>query len=264
MPLRQVDVHRSPNGAIRRIEVNRCRGARRTAVRLVEVDFGRPNVAVGPEQLNRRRTTTGHARTHEIGTISLTGEAAETQSAGNPIVIERGVLVGVDLKHPSTHHDVTGVELTTRVAAWLSLVGIPFRRQRRTIEVSHVFLREASECRGARGSVARRLRTIRRTYWVVQAGRRSGRRIGSGRRGRIGRSRRGRIGRSRLRRGGGCRGPRGRRRRRATRRRRRVRCGRPGMPTARGPRQLAKAQRRRQRRFEVRPIRGIALREARR
>jgi len=84
------------------------------------------------------------------------------------------------------------------------------------------------------------------------------------RHGRVRGRRRRRCGR-RLWQGFGCRVPRRLRRRgRTTRRRRRVRWGRPGMPTFRGPCQLAKTQRRGERRFEVCPIRRIALCVARR
>jgi hypothetical protein len=47
--------------------------------------------------------------------MRLCSQVAVARSAGDPGIIKRGVLIGIELEHPSTDRDVLLVILRTRV-----------------------------------------------------------------------------------------------------------------------------------------------------
>ena len=92
----------------------------------------------GHEQFNPRRSGAGQARPNEVGTICLTGDFTQARSAGDPLVIECGVLICVDVQHASADGHVCCVELRSRIPTRLTFVGVPGRSQRAASEIGDV------------------------------------------------------------------------------------------------------------------------------
>ena len=98
---------------------------RRAAVRLVEVDLGRPNIGIGPEKFDPGGTSAGHAGTNEVRAVGLTGNIAKAGPASDPLVVKRRILRCKYVEHSAANSHVRLVKLSTRVTAGLTFVGSP-------------------------------------------------------------------------------------------------------------------------------------------